>query len=59
MTNSQIIFFLKLINLEDGTIIASTTTSSLLNDEFKQLEGIKTSKQVKNINNNIYKPFHF
>jgi len=59
ITSNQIILFLKLINLSDGTIIANTTTTRLLNDEFKQLEGLKTSKEVKKENvNNIYKPFH-
>jgi len=56
MTSNQIILFLKLINLENGTTIASTTTRRLLNDEFKSLEGIKTSKEENK--NNIYKPFH-
>ena len=59
ITTNQIILFLKLINLEDGTTIASTTTTRILNDEFKQLEGLKTSKDEKKENiNNIYKPFH-
>jgi len=59
ITNNQIILFLKLINLEDGTTIASSTTSRILNDEFKQLEGLKTSKEIKTQNvNHIYKPFH-
>jgi len=59
ITSNQIILFLKLVNLTDGTIIANTTTTRLLNDEFKQLEGLKTSKEVKKENvNNIYKPFH-
>jgi hypothetical protein len=59
ITNTQIILFLKLMNLNDGTIISSTTTSRTINDEFKSLEGIKTSKDEKEENkNNIYRPFH-
>ena len=59
ITSNQIILFLKLVNLEDGTTISSTTTSRILNDEFKQLEGLKTSKDEKKENkNNIYRPFH-
>ena len=59
ITSNQIILFLKLINLDDGTTISSTTTSRILNDEFKQLEGLKTSKDEKKENrNNIYRPFH-
>jgi hypothetical protein len=59
ITTNQIILFLKLVNLNDGTTIASTTTTRILNDEFKQLEGLKTSKEVKKENkNHIYKPLH-
>ncbi len=59
ITSNQIILFLKLINLNDGTTIASSTTTRLLNDEFRSLEGIQTTKEKKEQNvNNIYRPFH-
>ena len=60
ITNQQIIFFLKLVDLQSGNIIATTTTSKLLNDEFKTLEGIKTNKELKEEmeQSKIYTPMH-
>lgn len=60
ITKEQIIFFLKLVDLQNGNIIATTSTSKLLNDEFKSLEGIKTNQELKQEQeqSKIYKPMH-
>jgi len=59
LTKQQIIFFLKLVDLQNGNIIASTTTSKLLNDEFKALEGIKTNQEKQELEKaKIYTPMH-
>ncbi len=54
ITNKQIILFLKLINLQNGDTIISSTSSSLLTSEIKDLEG------MENVDNTPYirKPFH-
>lgn len=54
ITNKQLILFLKLINLQNGDTIISSTSSSLLTSEIKDLEGIE------NVDNTPYirKPFH-
>jgi hypothetical protein len=58
-TNSQVIFFLKLVDLSDGNIIATTSTTRILNDEFKALEGIQTSYELKKLQEeDIYTPMH-
>jgi hypothetical protein len=58
-TNNQIFFFLKLIDLSTGNIISNTSTSRLVNDEFKSLEGIKTTTEVIEQNKqSIYTPMH-
>jgi hypothetical protein len=59
ISNKQIIIFLKLITLKHGTIIASSTTSRLITDEIKALEGLQTKEDLKTKKNlNIYKPMH-
>jgi PBP1b-binding outer membrane lipoprotein LpoB len=58
-TNNQIFFFLKLIDLSTGNIISNTSTSRLINDEFKSLEGIKTNTELTKENQQtIYRPMH-
>lgn len=54
ITNKQLILFLKLINLQNGDTIISSTSSSLLTSEIKDLEG------MENVDNTPYirKPFH-
>jgi hypothetical protein len=54
ITNKQLILFLKLINLHNGDTIISSTSSSLLTSEIKDLEG------MENVENTPYirKPFH-
>lgn len=52
-TQKQLILFLKLINLNDGNIIATNTISTPITNEIKDLEGIET-----NIEPPIYTPFH-
>ena len=53
ITHNQLILFTKLIDLKTSNTIASTSTSTILTKEIKQLEGI-------DINNHpdIYKPLH-
>lgn len=54
ITNKQLILFLKLINLRDGDTVISSTGSSPLTSEIKDLEG------MENVDNTptIRKPFH-
>ncbi|MDD2699292.1 MAG: FlgO family outer membrane protein [Arcobacteraceae bacterium] len=54
ITNKQIILFLKLINLQNGDTIVSSSSSSPLTSEIKELEG------MKNVDDSPYirKPFH-
>lgn len=54
ITSTQIILFLKLINLESGNTISSTQTTYPMNDEILQLDG----KGVQNPEPYIKKPFH-
>ena len=54
ITQKQLLLFVKLINLESGNIISSTSTSTPINNEIKDLEGINTKKPELTIN----KPFH-
>lgn len=54
ITNKQLILFLKLINLRDGDTVISSTGSSPLTSEIKDLEG------MENVDDTPYirKPFH-
>lgn len=62
ITNKQILFFLKLINLRTGNIISSSTTSRKISSEIKALEGIKERKKVQKKvmekDSDIYTPIH-
>jgi len=53
LTQKQLIVYLKLINLKDANTIATSSTSTILTDEIKDLEGLETSNGPI-----IYKPFH-
>lgn len=53
LTKKQLVLFLKLINLREGNTISSSSISSSITDEIKELEGIDT-----NTDPIIYKPFH-
>lgn len=60
LTQNEIIFFLKLMNLKTGNIIASTTTSRVLSEEFRNLQNIKThkKKEKEQKEKQIYTPLH-
>lgn len=59
LTENQIIVFLKLMNLKNGNIIISSTTSRQIDDELKSLEGVITNKEKKSKEElKIYKPMH-
>jgi len=60
LTQNEIIFFLKLMNLKTGNIIASTTTSRVLSEEFRNLQNIKTrkKKEEEQKEKQIYTPLH-
>jgi len=47
ITQNQIILFVKLINLKTGDIIATTSTSRDINDEYRVLEGMQTDVYIK------------
>jgi hypothetical protein len=53
LTKNQLILFLKLIDLKTNNTISSTTKSTLITNEIKELEGINTDTTPT-----IYKPFH-
>jgi len=58
-TSKQLILYLKLINLNTNNIISSNTLSLNITDEIRDLEGLKTSQDIKEENkNHIYRPFH-
>jgi hypothetical protein len=63
LTSKQIILYLKLINLDTKNIISSNTKSITITDEILDLEGLKTSidikkKQKEESENSIYRPLH-
>ena len=45
ITNKQIILFLKLINLQNGNTITSSSSSAYLTSEIKELEGMKNVEE--------------
>lgn len=53
LTNNQFILFLKLINIKDSSTIASSSVSTPITNEIKELEGIETHTEPY-----IYTPFH-
>ena len=53
LTKNQLILFLKLINLKDGNTISTSSISTSITNEIKELEGIDT-----NTDPIVYKPFH-
>ena len=59
LTQNQMIVFLKLVNLNNGDIIASSSVSREIDDEIKSLEGLITNKQIRqNDEVKIYSPMH-
>jgi hypothetical protein len=54
VTPNQLILFLKLVNLEDGNTIATSTSATYITNEILELEGIDTKEPMPN----IQAPFH-
>jgi len=54
ITNKQLILFLKLINLQNGDTITTSTSTSTLTSEIKDLEGMENVDKTPYIR----KPFH-
>jgi len=53
MTKNQFIVFLKLINLKDSSTISSSSVSTPITNEIKELEGIDTTDEPY-----VYTPLH-
>lgn len=54
LTSKQLILFLKLVDLKDGQTISTSSISTNITNEIKELEGIRTTPEETP----IYQPFH-